>query len=231
MVVKAYKSSKRFPKSQNMVEKWIQNIHREDFKRQNVTQKSRVCSWHFHKNDFAIRGPDQRNKLKEDAVPTAFEDYPAHLQPKNTRKRSHKSIIKREVDQISPSKKGKMVKNEHAYFKTHSAEDKTKLLKSKICTLKQQLRRKSANIKSMKGLIKQLRDQHKITDNVSRVLEHEVSGLPVELIRNVSKNQKLKSKGKRYSDATNALLLLFIIILPRLMNIHAKYYICHMCLP
>ena len=78
-----------------------------------------------------------------------------------------------------------MVKNEHAYFKTHSAEDKHKLLKSKICTRKQQLRRKSANITSMKGLIKQLRDQHKITDNVSREPEHEFSGLQLVLIRNV----------------------------------------------
>ena len=87
-----------------MVEEWIQNIHREDVKRQNITQNSKVCSWHFHKNDFVIHPPDQRNKVKEDVVPPVFEDYPAHLQPKNTRKQSHKSTIECEVDQISPSK-------------------------------------------------------------------------------------------------------------------------------
>ncbi|KAH8009780.1 hypothetical protein HPB51_019339 [Rhipicephalus microplus] len=53
---------------------------------------TKVCSRHFKEEDF-IEG--KRRRLKNGTVPSVFEEYPTHLQPKSTPARNTASIDKR----------------------------------------------------------------------------------------------------------------------------------------
>ncbi|KAH7934160.1 hypothetical protein HPB49_022110 [Dermacentor silvarum] len=56
---------------------------------------STVCSRHFGSSDF--KEGCKIRKLKNDAVPSIFEEYPAYLQPPKNRERSDASVGKREA--------------------------------------------------------------------------------------------------------------------------------------
>ncbi|KAH7945326.1 hypothetical protein HPB49_009502 [Dermacentor silvarum] len=56
---------------------------------------STVCSRHFGSSDF--KEGRKIRKLKKDAVPSIFEEYPAYLQPPKNRERSDACVRKREA--------------------------------------------------------------------------------------------------------------------------------------
>ena len=68
--------------------------------------------------------------------------------------------------------------------------------------LNQKIRRKKTQIKTLSCLITQLRKENKLKSNVGSILDHEFSGLSLELIKNISSNQTKSSHGQRYSDIT-----------------------------
>ena len=204
----------RFPTSQGqeVLDLWVQNLRRSDFTRESITKNSRVCSRHFLMSDYLERAADQTKKLKLGAVPTVFTDYPKHLQPHKTRKRNCASIEKREAKlACSPRKIARIAAAEHSYNSTEESStvvdvnqvtEKNKVLKVKVKTLNQKLRRRSKKISTLSGLIQHLKKENKLKTDVASVLEHEFSGLPLELIKNLSKNQYKSLHGQRYSEIT-----------------------------
>ncbi len=93
-----------FPHDSNMKDKWLRAIKRIDKDKYGKlqdyvpTQSSRVCSLHFHYNDF-VRESNDTNvtrsakrpktelkilKLKPSAVPRIFEHYPSYLTSSST---------------------------------------------------------------------------------------------------------------------------------------------------
>ena len=194
--------SLRFPRSQELQQEWVNRIHRSNFDVQNITRHTKVCSRHFRPIDFAPRAHDQPRRLKENASPSVFEDYPQYLQP-NTKERPNFSGKKRNFAQSlceSPTKKAKIVEKEHSYGSKLTPNSENKILKKKLSTLKRKLRRKKAKIQNMSHLIKHLKAQNKISNEVGHLLEQEFSGLPLELIKNIRKNKNCPGKGSRYSE-------------------------------
>lgn len=86
-----YVSVYRFPNKDDVKEKWIKNIQRQNWV---PSKDSVVCSKHFRKCDFTSvstssnKRPCRAGKvikfprIKPDAVPTIFNDYPLSLRPK-----------------------------------------------------------------------------------------------------------------------------------------------------
>ena len=191
-----------------MIEKWVNNIHRDDFTARNVTKNSRVCSRHFQESDYEVRAEDQKPMLRPLVAPSVFEDYPMHLQQKETKVRSDSSIRKRKQALAnSPSKRAKLVHQDHTYSSKVSPK-KAQMLKSmkekrkqlKIKTLQQKVRRKNQKIKTLGGHLKLLQKENKLAKDSLSLLEHEFGGLSMELIRNMTKNHGKSAKAHRYSQ-------------------------------
>lgn len=81
------------PAAAGVRERWLAAIRRDNWSPNTTSNYTRVCSRHFQPEDF-IEG--KRRRLKKDAVPSVFADYPSHLQPKVTTGRSMASITKRD---------------------------------------------------------------------------------------------------------------------------------------
>lgn len=72
--------------------RWLAAIRRDKWSPNTTSCYTKVCSRHFKEEDF-IEG--KRRRLKKGAVPSVFEGYPSHLQPKRTPARNTASIDKR----------------------------------------------------------------------------------------------------------------------------------------
>ncbi|KAH8025865.1 hypothetical protein HPB51_013464 [Rhipicephalus microplus] len=72
--------------------RWLAAIRRDKWSPNSTSCYTKVCSHHFKEEDF-IKG--KRRRLKKGAVPSVFEEYPPHLQPKSTPARNTASIDKR----------------------------------------------------------------------------------------------------------------------------------------
>ncbi|KAH8040137.1 hypothetical protein HPB51_009393 [Rhipicephalus microplus] len=72
--------------------RWHAAIRRDKWSPNTTSCYTKVCSRHFKEEDF-IEG--KRRRLKKGAVPSVFEVYPPHLQPKSTPVRNTASIDKR----------------------------------------------------------------------------------------------------------------------------------------
>lgn len=72
--------------------KWLAAIRRDNWASNAALCYTEVCSRHFKADDF-VEG--KRRRLKKGAIPSVFEDYPSHLQPKRSIERSTASIAKR----------------------------------------------------------------------------------------------------------------------------------------
>lgn len=80
------------PAAADVREKWLAAIRRDGWSPNATSCYTKVCSRHFRVEDF-LEG--KRRRLKKGAVPSVFEDYPKHLQPKGSAERSTASIEKR----------------------------------------------------------------------------------------------------------------------------------------
>nr|XP_050042609.1 THAP domain-containing protein 1-like [Dermacentor andersoni] len=83
------------PSDPELCAKWLKVISRENWVPNTTSCCSTVCSRHFSSSDFK-EGCEIR-KLKKDAIPSIFEEYPAYLQPPKKRDRSYASVKKREA--------------------------------------------------------------------------------------------------------------------------------------
>ncbi|KAH8032426.1 hypothetical protein HPB51_025182 [Rhipicephalus microplus] len=71
---------------------WLAAIRRDKWWPNTTSCYTKVCSRHFKEEDF-IEG--KRRRLNNRTVPSVFENYPPHLQPKSTAARNTASIDKR----------------------------------------------------------------------------------------------------------------------------------------
>ncbi|KAH8018237.1 hypothetical protein HPB51_000848 [Rhipicephalus microplus] len=81
------------PSAADEREKWQAVIRRDNWSPNSTSCYTKVCSRHFRAEDF-VEGK-RRRFLKKGVVPSVFEDYPVHLQPKSSAERSRASIVKR----------------------------------------------------------------------------------------------------------------------------------------
>lgn len=88
------------PADLELREAWIKVIRRDKWTPCTTSNYSRVCSQHFKEADF-LEG--KRRRLRKGAVPSVFQHYPLHLQPKNETP-SDASIRKRSLS--SDAQKG-----------------------------------------------------------------------------------------------------------------------------
>lgn len=72
--------------------RWLAAIRRDKWSPNTTSCYTKVCSRHFKEEDFI---EFKRRRLKKEAVPSVFEEYPPHLQPKSTPARNTASIDKR----------------------------------------------------------------------------------------------------------------------------------------
>ncbi|KAH8021426.1 hypothetical protein HPB51_015606 [Rhipicephalus microplus] len=80
------------PSAADVREKWLAVIRRDNWSPNSTSCYTKVCNRHFGVEDF-VEGK-RRRFLKKGVVPSVFEDYPAHLQPKLSAERSRASILK-----------------------------------------------------------------------------------------------------------------------------------------
>ncbi|KAH7984635.1 hypothetical protein HPB52_023305 [Rhipicephalus sanguineus] len=71
------------PSDPELRAKWLNVISRDDWTPDTTSRYSTVCSRHFGSSDF--KEGCKIRKLKKDAVPSIFEEYPAYLQPPKNR--------------------------------------------------------------------------------------------------------------------------------------------------
>ncbi|KAH7940880.1 hypothetical protein HPB49_007399 [Dermacentor silvarum] len=83
------------PSDPELRAKWLKVISRDDWTPNTTSCYSTVCCRHFGSFDF--KEGCKIRKLKKDAVPSIFEEYPAYLQPPKNRERSDASVRKREA--------------------------------------------------------------------------------------------------------------------------------------
>lgn len=86
-----------FPFSRKkMLKAWVRAIRRKNFK---PTKSSVICSIHFRETDFikTIKGWI----LKGDAVPSVFEKFPTHLQPKPRKERKTRKERRTHSENVS----------------------------------------------------------------------------------------------------------------------------------
>ena len=89
----------RFPTDQDLLQKWIRAIPRENL---NITKSTRICAKHFSEEDFETLSSDQcesrqkkrdtrllkRIRLKSTAIPNIFHGLPKYLSKSVPKKRS-----------------------------------------------------------------------------------------------------------------------------------------------
>ncbi|XP_064475432.1 THAP domain-containing protein 2-like [Ornithodoros turicata] len=72
-----------YPSDAALREKWLRNVSRGPDPGTNQAflpaDRSKVCSRHFKPEDFIVGAKCKR--LRRDAVPTVFEEYPTYKQP------------------------------------------------------------------------------------------------------------------------------------------------------
>lgn len=74
-----------FPlKRPSVLAKWISEIKRKNFK---PTKYSYLCSKHFTNDDYQIRPGSLVKWLKDEAIPSVFENFPQHLKKKKVVRR------------------------------------------------------------------------------------------------------------------------------------------------
>ena len=64
----------RFPSEPERKEKWLKNLRRKDWQ---PSKHSKICSDHFTESN--LNRTYRRVKLREDAIPTRFKQFPNYL--------------------------------------------------------------------------------------------------------------------------------------------------------
>ena len=154
-----------------------------------MTQKIHV--WIYSET---ILAHDDFFHMHEGAVPSlfAFPAQPSSSSTANKRKAPtprHSTPLKKPKFEEAPKMPAKRTRSP-------SKAD----LKRKIRTLQQKVRRRDKKIETMKGLIDDLVEKKMISEDVSKTLEDNFSGLPLHIMENHFKNKDRDPRGQRHSD-------------------------------
>lgn len=79
----------RYPlQNPKLLTQWLHAVKRKGFQ---PSKSSKICSEHFRESDFQNQPGFKYKRLKENAVPSVFEEFPEHLQKKPKRNRTTKT--------------------------------------------------------------------------------------------------------------------------------------------
>eukprot|EP00795_Rhopilema_esculentum_P003236 gene3236-1558_t len=187
-------------------------MHRQDW---SPSQYSRICSDHF--KESSIQRVGRKAKLKDDAVPTRFKQFPKYLK-KTTKERKAPAERSMQVSPLTDMEKPECyepptkrrilecVKADHTYSSTEtfnslakklsSCKSHINLLKKKLKCSNQKSRRLKNNIKSLKSVVKALRNKNMISSNCEERLNKGISGVPLAIIKRLI--SKKRGNGCKY---------------------------------
>lgn len=185
------------------------------------TKHSRICSEHFIPSDYAGPGMNVPH-LKESAVPSVFQGFPARLQKQAPKPRERKQRtfevpnveplqkeeeppVQLELDSEAPPSKKLKIK----------ASPKTLHLRKKIKVLNQKVRRRNQKICSLQELIKVLKNKGLLEHNPSNIIENHFDGTLNDIFKNELVNRKRHVKGRRYSRDVKHFALTMLYYSPK----------------
>ena len=189
---------RRFPKDEALKQKWIRATRREDFV---PTKYSRLCSLHFSEEDID-RTSLSRVRIRGGAVPSVFEAFPVHLQPKNSTKRkppqernvsesqSVNTIQPQVSDQLCEEPTNNPELQEAVSLKRKLEETKKSLVssKKKIKVLQQSRRRLLKKNADLQNVVTELRRKSLICEESINVLQNCAGGVSDLLKRQIAKH-------------------------------------------
>ena len=128
----------KFPKDENMRQKWIRAIPRKDWI---PTDSHRVCAKHFHKDDFVVASADskinrrnsreknslQRKRAKPEAIPRIFAGLPSYLSTSAASERSTSCSSSARV-----TRENTLITNHNNEFLMKDNVENLKMLKDKL---------------------------------------------------------------------------------------------------
>ena len=176
--------------------------------------------------------------MKPDATPTIFENFPTHLRPKEP-SFSHPGVkSKLPTPSPSPTKilrihsyakpacgdighEGQnegIFKDEEQRVHTEKLALKNAMLKRKVKTLQQKVRRRNVKIKNMTLLIDELKDKLLIKTEEASLLHDNFDGLQLSMFRNTLQNAQRQKQGKRYTEAVKKFAITLYFYSPRASN-------------
>jgi hypothetical protein len=175
-----------------MKQKWLSQINRPTFV---PSPFSTVCSCHFEENCFILK--TKRRDLKEDAVPTIFENTKNEIVAET--KQNNQAIS--DHNYTLPNRKDLKRRNSRNIETIISLKKKLKLaLQSKRRLLKK--------CQSLKDVVDNLSDQKLVSDYVSEVLQDTASKVPEQLFKRlIDSKTNPEMKNKIYSTELKSFAL------------------------
>ncbi|KAF0715996.1 THAP domain-containing protein 1-like isoform X5, partial [Aphis craccivora] len=177
-----------------------------------------ICSEHFIPDNYQIRPGASVRLLKDDAYPTVFNGFPKYLQKKMPVKRrlltknnlteNHNlnsntlacsSTLKENkediVDNFPPEIENFADKSVQCVITSPTKQK----LRQKIKSLQQRLKRRNLKIKSLKGLINNIKKHIPSSDEIVSQLDDRFSGYPLHILLHERKCKTLGKNAVRYS--------------------------------
>ena len=203
----------KFPlKDKSLLRKWIVATKRENFQ---PTFHSYLCGEHFLPSDFNFSKDKDKPHLLPNAVPSIFT-FPEKVIKKTSKRKAPSERRSQETDESPVLKKSKASPPPCPQHQ-HPSPRKVKL-RRRIKTLKQKLRRKERKIDCLADLIKKLKDEMHIANDVADLLEQNFSGISCEIFKSELVNKDRSAHGHRYSDEIKKFALTLHFYSPHAYN-------------
>ena len=213
----------RFPHSKpGLLQKWPQSVKRINWK---PNKCSFICSVHLEPSCFKLRAGESVHKLCNDALSSVFPSFPINYQKQKAKRKPQQT---RELAP-SPSKVARTVVSEHSYASNQEkAQENVKQPKREMEVLKQKVCWQKKYIKSMKDLMKNLKEKSLVSSHEYKLLAHNFNGISKELFENQVCNAEFRDKhSNQYSEKWNSLQGPFTIIPQKHMTLFTRFFCCH----
>ncbi len=209
-------------KNTNLLRKWENVLSRVDNEGNQWRAKhsSRICSNHFMVSDYTTTKHGSPI-LKKDAVPTLAQSPTSELEGM-----AEPELKRHCLEQQQPLPEvplSNIVMHDHTYAKDpHSStpepepiqvrlvtplkeaegpnQYREKVLKHKIKSLQQKLRRQEKKATSMKELIDTVKEKLFVKEEEAEVLHNNFDNISLSLFQNALKNKNVQPNGRRYAD-------------------------------
>ena len=175
----------KFPLAdKELCRRWINATKLKDF---TPSENTRIFRQHFKTDDFLF---SDSKKSKAGAVPSVFS---VRNQTSQSAGDKRKAPTPANTEFVTPVKKSR-VEDAQTTSVNSKRQSPSKLdLKKKIKVLHQKVRRRDKKIESLNSLVNDLLEKKLISEDVSKILDENFSGLPLDIIQNHFKNKDRKS--------------------------------------
>lgn len=181
---------------------------------------SRLCNAHFLPTDYNY-GDANKPRLLPCAIPSVFS-FPERLQKKPATRRPPKKRNINEIDEVPEqpdTKKQRVIAPRYEDKSTQTIyQPSSPMLRRKIKTLHQKLRRKNTKIESLAQLIDKLKEENYINTDAASILDKNFSGITNQLFKSELKNKGRPAKGHRYTEEIKKFALTLNFYSPRAYN-------------